>query len=89
MDNSIKYLTDDNKCPRCGSKKIVVRTQYPLIVIKNLRTEKEIFTDFRGKRIYKPSNRLLAELYKSAQIDSQCWNYECKKCGWISDTYTP
>lgn len=46
-------------------------------------------TDFRGKRIYKPSNRLLAQLYKSAQKDSQCWVYECKKCGWISDTYTP
>lgn len=62
-DNNYKYLTDDNMCPRCGSKKIVVHNQYPLMVDVNLRTGKEIFTDFRGNRTYNPSNQLLAALY--------------------------
>ena len=83
------WLNDDNTCPVCGSKKIIAYYQYPLYVYEDIRTGKEIFYDRNKKRIYNPSNRMLARLYKSAQIDAQTWNYECKKCGWISGPYTP
>lgn len=82
------WLNDDNTCPVCRSKKIVAHYQYPLYVTEDVRTGKEIFEDVNGKRIYNPSNRELARLYKHAQMDAQTWNYECKKCGWISEPYT-
>ena len=84
-----KWLCDDNTCPACGSNKITVHYQYPLYVEKDIHTEKEIIRDSNGKRIYKPSNRMLAFLYKVAQMDAQTWNYKCQKCGWISEAYTP
>lgn len=84
----IECLAEDNRCPECGSKRIVERCQYPLYVDNDVRTGKEIFKDpLTGKRIYRPSNRLLASMYKASQFDAQCWNYECSKCGWISELF--
>lgn len=84
-----QWLNDDNTCPVCGCKKIVAHYQFPLYVDVDVRTGKNIYKDFDGKRIYNPSNKFLARLFNSAQMDAQFWNYECEKCGWISDAYTP
>ena len=40
-----------------------------------------------SKRIYRPSNMLLASRYLGSQFDAQCWNYECSKCGWRSELF--
>lgn len=77
-----------NCCPECGSVKILVFYQYPLYVYENLRTGKEVIK-INGKRISRPTNRLLAEIYKSSQLDAQCWNYECENCGWQSKLFVP
>ena len=71
----IGCLAEDNRCPKCGSKRIIENIQYPM------ETEFDL-------RIYKPSNRLLALRYLSSQVDAQCWFYECSKCGWISELFT-
>lgn len=84
----IECLAEDNRCPKCGSKRIIENIQYPMETEFDLRTGKEIFRDYTGKRIYKPSNRLLALRYLSSQVDAQCWLYECSKCGWISELFT-
>lgn len=83
------WLNDDDTCPVCGSKKIVEHIQFPMYVDIDVRTGNEIFEDSYGKRIYNPSNRFLVRRYKLQQMDAQTWNYECKKCGWISEAYTP
>ena len=84
----IGCLAEDNRCPKCGSKRIIENIQYPMETEFDLRTGKEIFRDYTGKRIYKPSNRLLALRYLSSQVDAQCWFYVCSKCGWISELFT-
>lgn len=83
----ITGLENGNCCPKCGSTKVVLQMQFPLIVEFDMKG-KEIIKDFKGKRMYRPSNQILATLYKAAQLDFQCASYECKKCGWISETYT-
>jgi hypothetical protein len=54
----------------------------------DLNSRKEIFKNTDGKRI-KQTNRLLARRYKNSQFDAQCWNYECRKCGWLSEMFVP
>lgn len=85
----INEFGEGNCCPECGSMKILVNYQYPLYVQEDLRTNKEVIKDIDGKRISRPSNKLLARLYKSSQLDAQCWNFECEKCGWISKMFVP
>lgn len=84
----MSHLTEDNRCPKCGSKRIVETDQYPMHVEYDLKTGKEIFRDDKGKRIYKPSNSLIASYWKAMQFDAQCWWYECSKCGWRSELFT-
>ena len=85
----IECLAENNRCPECGSKRIVEHSQYPLYVDYDVRTGKEIFKDFlTGKRIYRPSYQLMASYYKGSQFDAQCWCYECSKCGWRSELFT-
>ncbi len=79
---------EGNCCPECGSLKISVNYQFPLFVEMDLNSRNEIFKDADGKRI-KQTNRLLARRYKNSQLDAQCWNYECRKCGWISEMFVP
>lgn len=80
---------DGNCCPVCGSLKISKQVQYPLYVEEDLNSGKEIIRDCNGKRISKPSNRLLARLYRSSQMDSVMWVFHCRKCGWISESFAP
>lgn len=50
---------------------------------------KEIIRGNEGKRIYKPSNRLLARRYKNCEDeDCQRMNYVCEKCGWESEMFS-
>lgn len=88
----INKYGEGNCCPECGSTRIDVYHQYPLYVYKDLKTGKERFYFWKnGKDMYipKPSNRQLAVRYQSSQVDSQCWNYICRKCGWMSEIFTP
>lgn len=83
----ITDFEEGNCCPVCGSSKVVLHMSFPLYVDYDMRG-KQIIKDHRGKRIYRPSNKLLADEYKSAMFDYQWAFYECKKCGWKSETYT-
>lgn len=83
---------EGNCCPVCGSTRIETVLQYPLYVYKDLKTGKERFYGYKnGERIYipKPSNRMLANRYKTSQTDAQVWNHKCRKCNWVSDEFTP
>ncbi len=77
-----------NCCPKCGSAKVVLHMQYPLYADFDMKG-KEIIKNTEGKRIYRPSNRLLAKMYKNSMFDFQCAFYECMKCEWTSAIYTP
>ena len=78
-----------NCCPNCGSIRISVMYQYPLLVEEDLKTGKEIIKDSQtGKRI-KPTNRILAHRYKLSQSDAQMWQFKCRKCDWESETFVP
>ena len=78
---------DGNCCPKCGSIKISRHDQCPIYVEVDLNSGKEIFRNNEGKRIYNPSNKMLAMLYRVAQIETQCWLYKCRKCGWESEMF--
>ena len=80
---------EGNCCPACGSLQISNDIQYYLSVEMDLRTGKEIIRDHTGKRIYKPSRRLLAAYYKASQYDEIMHIYRCRKCGWRSETFVP
>lgn len=85
----ITRLYEGNCCPKCGSSKVVLYMQFPLIAKFDMNG-RVIITDYKGKRIYKPSNRKKAALYEQALgSEFQCANYECTKCGWISEMYAP
>ena len=62
-----------NCCPECGSVKITRHEQ------RNLE----------GKMKYM-SNRDKAIHFDNADMSGGggCWSYECRKCGWVSDTFT-
>lgn len=85
----VNQFGSGNCCPECGSTKISAFYQYPMIVEEDLNTGNEIFRDEQGKRIYNVTNKLLAHRYKSAQfVGAESCTYKCRKCGWISETYT-
>lgn len=88
----INEFGEGNCCPECGSVRIDVHYQYPLQVYCDLKTGEERFYKYiNGERIYvrRPSNIMLAQRYKLSQLDAQCWIYECRKCGWVSEMFTP
>lgn len=81
-----------NCCPICGSMKIDEYIQFPLYVRKDKKTGKERFYIYKnGEKVYvpKPSNKMIANRYNNSQMDAQLWNYECRKCGWVSEGFTP
>ena len=75
-------------CPECGSIKVVCYMQYPVVKMYDMRG-KEIIRNNEGKRIYKPSNKILERKYKNCEDgDCQCMNYVCEKCGWKSEMFS-
>lgn len=84
----ITGFENGNCCPKCGSTKVILWKQFPLITRFDMKG-KEIIKDLKGKRMYKPSNEILATLYKAAQQDYQCAFYDCQKCEWKSEIYVP
>lgn len=64
----ITDLENGNCCPKCGSTKVILCKQFPLTVQFDMKG-KEIIRDLKGRRIYKPSNQILAALYKASQYD--------------------
>jgi hypothetical protein len=81
---------EGNCCPICGSFKISRIEQFPLEVTFDLNTKKLMVNDFRGKRIYKPSNRHLALLFRSGiNNESQVTLLKCRKCDWQSEPLVP
>lgn len=85
----ITGLQEGNCCPKCGSSKVVLYMQFPLIAKFDMKGH-VIINDSKGKRMYKPSNQRMAGLYKFALGgEYQCANYECTKCGWTSEMYIP
>lgn len=79
---------DGNCCPVCGSTRIDVCHQFPLYVNYDLKTGRERFYE-GDKLVSRPSNKALAMRYKSSQIDSQMWQYICRKCNWKSEPFVP
>jgi len=87
IDKTFGYI-ENGKCPKCGKKKVICIIQHPLIVEVDMQG-KPIFRNAEGKR-KKVSNRDMAWAFKGAiSGEYQCANYNCKACGWISETYTP
>ncbi len=85
----ITEFLEGNCCPECGSGKVVLHMQFPLVAKFDTKGH-EIINDYDGRRMYKPSNQRIAALYKNAlRGEVQCANYECTKCGWISEMYVP
>ena len=84
----ITDFEEGNCCPVCGSSKVILYKKFPLIAEFDTRG-KQILKDCRGKRVYRPSNKLHALEYKIAISDDWEWAfYKCKKCGWNSKMYT-
>lgn len=72
-------------CPVCGSKKITMNMSAVLDKQTDANTGKDI--DTSKNRPYRMSNKEKALAYNSASTEGVgCWNYECRKCGWISET---
>lgn len=97
MAKSIKIPIDEfgegNCCPECGSVKINAYHQFPVTACIDLKTGKERFYQYiNGKWALKrkPSNRDKAWKYESAKYnESQVTIYECRRCGWRSEPFTP
>ncbi len=92
MERTEKIPIDEygwgNCCPECGSTKVVCYMQFPIVKMYDMR-DKEIIRDKKGKRIYRPSNKLLARKYKNCEAgECQCTNYVCEKCGWKSEMFS-
>lgn len=77
-----------NCCPECGSVKITRHEQRNLEVNINVVT-KNPYIIHNGKMKYM-SNRDKAIHFDNADMSGGggCWSYECRKCGWVSDTFT-
>lgn len=74
-------------CPICGSKKITINISAALNKSEDANTGKYI--DILKNKPYRMSNREKAAAYDRASTEGMgCWNYECRKCGWISETLT-
>lgn len=72
-------------CPKCNSKSILLHQQCIIQKVQNINTGKTL--NPRTNKSYM-SNREKAHEYDMASTDGVgCWNYECKKCGWISDIF--
>jgi uncharacterized Zn finger protein (UPF0148 family) len=81
----IVYQNGIYYCPICGSKKITVHTSAALSKSEDANTGKYI--DTSTNRPYKMSNREKAAAYDRATTEGiGCWNFECRKCGWLSET---
>lgn len=69
------------------AKKITVNTSATLSKSEDVNTGKYI--DILKNKPYRMSNREKAAEYDRASAEGVgCWNYECRKCGWISETLT-
>lgn len=84
----INRYGEGNCCPNCGSKKITKLEQRNLQVEVNLATGKP-FKMVDGK-IRNMSNREKALAFDTADMagGGGCWAFECRKCGWKSETFT-
>lgn len=58
----ITGLEEGNCCPECGSSKVTLYMQYPMIIELDMKG-KLIIRDHKGKRMQKPSNKRISELY--------------------------
>lgn len=85
---SVKEVIIENgiyKCPECGSKRVTERLSASLVKSKDANTGRYI--NIITNKPYKMSNREKANEYDRASAEGiGCWNYECRKCGWISET---
>lgn len=75
-------------CPECKSTRITRHEQRNLQVDTNLSSGK-VFVIRKGK-MKSMSNRDKANAFDSADMSGGggCWSYECRKCGWRSETFT-
>ena len=86
-EKEVVYKDGIYYCPVCGSKKITVNTSATLSKSEDVNTGKYI--DILKNKPYRMSNREKAAEYDRASVEGVgCWNYECRKCGWISETLT-
>ena len=88
MDEKSKVIENDGvySCPFCRSKKINLCTQAVLRKTEDANTGKEV--DEYTNKIRKLTNREKAMAYDNASTEGcGCWNYACRKCGWVSKIY--
>lgn len=84
----ITGFEEGNCCPECGSTKVSLFVQYSVLLEFDLKGKQIIKQG--GKRVYRPSNQLLAAYYNCVSCNAmQCANYLCNKCGWESELYVP
>jgi hypothetical protein len=83
----VVYENNTYYCPECGSKRITINMCAALTKRNDANTGKDI--NFFTNKPFKMSNRKKAAAYDRASIEGVgCWNYECRKCGWIGETLT-
>lgn len=84
----INRYGEGNCCPNCGSRRITRHEQRNLQVDVNLSTEKPI--KMVDGKIRNMSDREKALAFDTAYTagGGGCWAFECRKCGWRSETFT-
>ena len=86
-EKEVIYKNGNYYCPVCGSKKITQDMSATLSKAVDANTGKDI--DIIKNKPYRMSNREKANRYDNASTEGvRCWNYECRKCGWVSETMT-
>ena len=82
----INEYGEGNCCPVCGSTRITIYEQRLLYVNVNLKTGKPFI--MRNGKMKQMSNRDKANDFDGASVaGGGCWNYCCRKCGWISGMF--
>lgn len=70
-------------CPECGSRRISEIQQVTLLKEYDASTGKLLNPDTHKSEF--PLKKQ-AEHYREA-ADTQCFNYQCRKCGWTSELF--
>lgn len=84
MKDEIFGILEEGKCPQCGSKRVECHMQYGVDITRDMKGKIIRRHPKTGKRI-KASNAWLAGKIEYGS-EAQMGIYECKKCGWKSET---
>ena len=79
---------DGNCCPKCGSTKETRHEQRNIHVNINVQSGRQFI--LKCGKIKPLSMKDKADAFDSADSSGGggCWSFECRKCGWKSETFT-